>query len=94
MLECYRNHCSEVIFRCIQFLHQKDDVGAHILESYEIALVKLDDFGKIFLQSTNCDIVKMELIANYLIFEFQTNVFLEARLCQLVSLEQNKIDED
>lgn len=94
MLECYLEHRRDVIYRRTQFLLQKAEDRAHILEGYKIALNNLDDFVKIIRASQNRDEARERLMDKYPISERQANAILDLRLYQLTGLERDKIEAE
>ncbi|MBC2592953.1 DNA gyrase subunit A [Ruficoccus amylovorans] len=94
MISCYIEHRREVVYRRTQFLLQKAEDRAHILEGYKIALNNLDDFVKIIRSCSNRDEAREKLIDKYALSERQANAILDMRLYQLTGLEREKIEEE
>jgi DNA gyrase subunit A len=94
MITCYIEHRREVVYRRTQFLLQKAEDRAHILEGYKIALNNLDDFVKIIRSSSNRDEAREKLMDKYALSERQANAILDMRLYQLTGLEREKIEEE
>lgn len=94
LLECYIDHRREVTFRRIQYLLQKAEDRAHILEGYKVALDNLDDFVKVIRASQNREEARTQLMSKYPISERQANAILDLRLYQLTGLEREKIDSE
>jgi DNA gyrase subunit A len=82
------------VYRRTQFLLQKAEDRAHILEGYKIALNNLDDFVKIIRSSSNRDEAREKLMDKYALSERQANAILDMRLYQLTGLEREKIEEE
>ncbi|MDP0497290.1 MAG: DNA gyrase subunit A [Verrucomicrobiota bacterium JB024] len=94
MISCYIEHRRDVVYRRTQFLLQKAEDRAHILEGYKIALNNLDDFVKIIRSSSNRDEAREKLMDKYALSERQANAILDMRLYQLTGLEREKIEEE
>ena len=94
LIECYVDHCREVLYRRTAFRLRKAEERAHILEGYKIALDNLDDFVRIIRSSSNRDEARERLMARYPLSERQTNAILDLRLYQLTGLEREKIEAE
>jgi DNA gyrase subunit A len=94
MLELYRDHRGEVIRRRTQFLLERAEARAHILEGLRIALVNIDEIIQVIRAAESTDDARTQLQGRFSLSELQANAILAMRLQSLVGLEQLKVEQE
>jgi DNA gyrase subunit A len=94
LITAYIDHRKEVIQRRTQFLLERAEERAHILEGLRIALANIDDVIKLIKSSKTVDDARNSLVSKFSLSDVQANAILEMRLQRLTSLEQSKIEEE
>jgi DNA gyrase subunit A len=83
-----------VIRRRTQFLLERAEERAHILEGLRVALANIDEVIKLIKSSKTVDDARYSLISKFSLSDVQANAILEMRLQRLTNLEQSKIEEE
>ena len=94
LITAYIDHRKEVIQRRTQFLLERAEERAHILEGLRIALANIDEVIKLIKSSKTVDDARYSLISKFSLSDVQANAILEMRLQRLTNLEQSKIEEE
>ncbi|MFC1735156.1 DNA gyrase subunit A [Candidatus Hydrogenedentota bacterium] len=94
LLECFLNHRIVVVRRRTQFLLDKAERRAHILEGLKIALDHIDEVIATIRSSQTTAEAKTALMGKFKLSELQAEAILEMRLSRLTGLERGKIDEE
>ena len=94
LITAYIDHRKEVIRRRTQFLLERAEERAHILEGLRIALANIDEVIKLIKASKTVDDARNSLISKFSLSDVQANAILEMRLQRLTNLEQSKIEEE
>ena len=94
LITAYIDHRKEVIRRRTQFLLERAEERAHILEGLRIALANIDEVIKLIKSSKTVDDARNSLISKFSLSDVQANAILEMRLQRLTNLEQSKIEEE
>jgi DNA gyrase subunit A len=94
LIIAYIDHRKEVIQRRTQFLLDRAEERAHILEGLKIALANIDEVIKLIKASKTVDDARNSLISKFSLSDVQANAILEMRLQRLTNLEQSKIEEE
>ena len=94
LITAYIDHRKEVIQRRTQFLLDRAEERAHILEGLKIALANIDEVIKLIKASKTVEDARNSLISKFSLSDVQANAILEMRLQRLTNLEQSKIEEE
>ncbi len=94
MLVYYIEHRKVVIIRRTQYLLEKAQARAHILEGLRIALQNIDKIIKLIKSSASVEDARQGLMDKFSLSEIQANAILDMKLQRLTGLEQGKIDEE
>lgn len=94
MIAYYIGHQKDVVTRRTQFLLDKANARAHILEGYRIALDNIDAIIKLIRASETVDEARDGLMKNFDLTEIQAKAILDMRLQRLTGLERDKIEEE
>ncbi|MHC4268149.1 MAG: DNA gyrase subunit A [Planctomycetota bacterium] len=94
MINAYISHRKVVIRRRTQFLLDRAEERAHILEGLRIALEKIDEVIKLIKASKTVEDARNSLMSRFSLTDRQANAILEMRLQRLTNLEQSKIEEE
>jgi DNA gyrase subunit A len=94
LITAYIDHRKEVIRRRTQFLLDRAEERAHILEGLKIALANIDEVIKLIKASKTVDDARSSLVSKFSLSDVQANAILEMRLQRLTNLEQSKIEEE
>ncbi|MBS1258493.1 MAG: DNA gyrase subunit A [Candidatus Scalindua arabica] len=94
LITAYIDHRKEVIRRRTQFLLERAEGRAHILEGLRIALANIDEVIKLIKASKTVDDARNSLVSKFSLSDVQANAILEMRLQRLTNLEQSKIEEE
>ena len=94
LIIAYIDHRKEVIQRRTQFLLDRAEERAHILEGLKIALANIDEVIKLIKASKTVEDARNSLISKFSLSDVQANAILEMRLQRLTNLEQSKIEEE
>ena len=94
LITAYIDHRKEVIRRRTQFLLERAEERAHILEGLRIALANIDEVIKLIKSSKTVDDARNSLVSKFSLSDVQANAILEMRLQRLTNLEQSKIEEE
>ncbi len=94
MLGHYIDHQKEVVKRRTEYLLDKANARAHILEGYRIALDNIDEIIKLIRASDTTEEAKQGLIEKFSLTEIQAKAILDMRLQRLTGLERDKIEEE
>ena len=94
LITAYIDHRKEVIRRRTQFLLERAEERAHILEGLRIALANIDEVIKLIKASKTVDDARTSLVSKFSLSDVQANAILEMRLQRLTNLEQSKIEEE
>lgn len=92
LITAYIDHRKEVIQRRTQFLLDRAEERAHILEGLKIALANIDEVIKLIKASKTVEDARNSLISKFSLSDVQANAILEMRLQRLTNLEQSKIE--
>ncbi len=91
MIHHFVEHRHEVVVRRTQYLLNKAEERAHILEGLIIASDNIDEVIAIIRASSNADEAQRNLIERFKLSEIQAKAIVEMRLRQLTGLEQDKL---
>jgi DNA gyrase subunit A len=94
MLECYRDHRTDVIRRRTRYLLRKAEERLHILDGLRLAVQNIDEVIEIIKKSPNSDEAQRRLIARFALSEIQARAILSMRLSQLTGLEIEKLEAE
>lgn len=94
MMEHYRDHRIEVIRRKTQFLLDKAEARAHILEGLRIAIDNIDAIIALIRAAADTASAREQLMERFGLSERQANAILEMQLRRLTGLERDKIEEE
>jgi DNA gyrase subunit A len=94
MLLSYRDHRVEVIRRRTQYLLEKAEARAHIVEGLRIAVSNIDEVVDIIKKSKDVPSAKERLIKRFKLSELQADAILEMRLARLTGLEREKLEQE
>ncbi|MCK4668337.1 DNA gyrase subunit A [Candidatus Dependentiae bacterium] len=94
ILSEYIKHRKIVITRRTQFLLNKAEARAHILEGLKIALDNIDRIIKLIRGAKDKHEAKAGLITNFKLSELQATAILDMRLHRLTGLERKEIDDE
>lgn len=94
LITAYIDHRKEVTRRRTQFLLERAEERAHILEGLRVALANIDEVIKLIKSSKTVDDARYSLISKFSLSDVQANAILEMRLQRLTNLEQSKIEEE
>jgi len=94
LITAYIDHRKEVIQRRTQFLLDRAEERAHILEGLRIALANIDEVIKLIKSSKTVEDARNSLVSKFSLSDVQANAILEMRLQRLTNLEQSKIEEE
>ena len=94
LVTAYIDHRKEVIQRRTQFLLDRAEERAHILEGLKIALANIDEVIKLIKASKTVEDARNSLVSKFSLSDVQANAILEMRLQRLTNLEQSKIEEE
>ncbi len=91
LIHYFVEHRHEVVTRRTQYLLNKAEERAHILEGLIIASDNIDEVIKLIRASANADEARAKLINAFELSEIQAKAIVEMRLRQLTGLEQDKL---
>ncbi len=94
MLELYIEHRHEVIQRRSQFLLEKAEARAHILEGLLIAQDNIDEVVRIIRASATQEEAKVSLMSSFALSDLQAQAILEMRLGRLTALDRNTLRQE
>jgi DNA gyrase subunit A len=94
MMEHYRDHRIEVIRRKTQFLLDKAEARAHILEGLRIAIDNIDAIIALIRAAQDTASAKEQLMERFGLSDRQAAAILEMQLRRLTGLERDKIEEE
>jgi DNA gyrase subunit A len=94
MIHHFISHRKVVVRRRTQFLLDKAEKRAHILEGLIVALDNIDEVIKIIRKSKSLNEARESLMAKFLITQEQTKAILEMRLQKLTGLERQSIKDE
>jgi DNA gyrase subunit A len=94
MIHHFISHRKEVVRRRTQFLLDKAEKRAHILEGLIVALDNIDEVIRIIRKSKSLNEARESLMAKFLITPEQTKAILEMRLQKLTGLERQNIKDE
>jgi DNA gyrase subunit A len=94
MIAEFVKHRIEVIRRRTQFLLDKAERRAHILEGLLIALDQIDEVIKTIRSSPDIPVARERLMEHFGLSQLQADAILEMRLSRLTALERDKIEEE
>ena len=94
LITAYIDHRKVVIKRRTQFLLDRAEERAHILEGLRIALENIDEVIKLIKASKTVEDARNSLMSRFSLTDRQANAILEMRLQRLTNLEQSKIEEE
>jgi DNA gyrase subunit A len=94
ILQHFINHRQVVIIRRSQYLLDKAEHRAHILEGLKIALDNIDAIIETIKKSRNPETAKTNLMKGFKLSEIQAQAILDMRLQRLTGLERKKIEEE
>jgi len=91
MIHYFVEHRHEVVTRRTQYLLNKAEERAHILEGLIIASDNIDEVIALIRASENAEEARSKLIERFSLSEIQARAIVEMRLRQLTGLEQDKL---
>lgn len=94
MLSHYIDHRFEVIRRRTQFLLNKAEARAHILEGLLKALDHIDEVIEIIRSSPDVPEAKQKLMERFALSEVQAHHILEMRLRRLTGLQRKELEDE
>ncbi|WP_028375789.1 DNA gyrase subunit A [Leeuwenhoekiella sp. MAR_2009_132] len=94
MIHHFVEHRHEVVVRRTQFLLNKAEERAHILEGLIIASDNIDEVIAIIRASSNAEEARTKLMERFELSEIQARAIVEMRLRQLTGLEQDKLRDE
>lgn len=94
MMEFYRDHRIEVIRRKTQFLLDKAEARAHILEGLRIAIDNIDAIIELIKKAPDTKTAAQQLMESFGLSERQATAILDMQLRRLTGLERDKIEEE
>lgn len=94
ILEAYVKHQNEVIVRRTQYLLNKANERAHLLQGLVIALANIDEVISIIRTSKDTPEARARLMESFLLSEKQANAILDMKLARLNALEVEKIRDE
>lgn len=94
LLQHYIDHRVEVIRRRTQFLLEKAEAEAHILEGLVIAVANIDEVIEIIKKSSTTAEAEATLMKRFSLASVQAQAILRMQLQRLVGLERDKLMTD
>ncbi|MFW6161908.1 MAG: DNA gyrase subunit A [Planctomycetota bacterium] len=94
MLACFIAHRVEVIRRRTQFLLDRAQARAHIIEGLRVALAHIDEIIELIKQADDVEAAHRQLTRRYELTDRQATAILEMRLQRLTGLERHKLEEE
>ena len=94
ILQEYIEHRKKVIYRRTEFLLNKAQERAHILEGLQKALNHIDEIIKLIKSSSSREDAFQNLQKKFSFSEIQANAILDMKLANLARLEKEKIDNE
>ena len=94
MLECFVHHRIEVIRRRTQFLLDRAQARAHIIEGLRTALAHIDEIIELIKKAPDVQTAHAQLIERFDLSDRQATAILEMRLQRLTGLERHKLEEE
>ena len=94
ILQEYIEHRKKVIYRRTEFLLNKAQERAHILEGLQKALNHIDEIIKLIKSSSSREDAFQNLQKKFGFSEIQANAILDMKLANLARLEKEKIDNE
>lgn len=94
MLLVFLNHRREVVRRRSQFLLDKAQKRAHIVEGLLKALDVIDQIIRLIRASSDANVARQGLIREFDFSEMQAQAILDMRLQRLTGLEREKLEEE
>jgi DNA gyrase subunit A len=94
MMEHYRDHRIIVVRRKTQFLLEKAEARAHILEGLRIAIDNIDAIIATIRAAADTASARDQLMQKFGLSERQASAILEMQLRRLTGLERDKIEEE
>ncbi len=94
MIHYYVDHRVDVIRRRTQYLLDKAEDRAHVLEGLRIALINIDEVIKIVRSSEQASEAKNRLMEQFSLSDRQAGAILAMRLQSLVGLERIKVEQE
>jgi len=91
MIHHFVEHRHEVVVRRTQYLLNKAEERAHILQGLIIASDNIDEVIALIKASANADEAREKLMKTFDLTEVQAKAIVEMRLRQLTGLEQDKL---
>ena len=94
LIQCFIRHRQEVIRRRTQYLLNKAERRAHILEGLMIAIRNIEDVVDIIRNSEDSNQAKDMLAEKYNLTPLQTDSIMQMRLSALTGLEHGKLQSE
>ena len=94
MLECFIGHRVDVIRRRTQFLLERAQARAHIIEGLRTALAHIDEIIELIKQAPDVETAHAQLVERFELSDRQATAILEMRLQRLTGLERHKLEEE
>jgi len=94
ILECFVQHRIEVIRRRTQFLLDRAQARAHIIEGLRIALAHIDEIIELIKKAPDVETAHSQLVGRFALSDRQATAILEMRLQRLTGLERHKLEEE
>jgi DNA gyrase subunit A len=94
MMACFIDHRVQVIRRRTQFLLDRAQERAHIIEGLRIALAHIDEIIALIKKAPDVQAAHDQLRERYDLSERQANAILDMRLQRLTGLERHKLEEE
>ena len=94
MLDCYIAHQEDVVRRRTQYVLNKAEERAHILQGLLIALDHIDEVIRIIRGSANVADAKNQLMERFGLSDAQAQAIVDMRLRALTGLEREKLENE
>ncbi|MBM4034722.1 MAG: DNA gyrase subunit A [Planctomycetes bacterium] len=94
LLECFVQHRIEVIRRRTQFLLDRAQARAHIIEGLRIALAHIDEVIELIKKAKDVPTAHRGLVERFGLSDRQAAAILDMRLQRLTGLERHKLEEE
>ncbi|MBM4040670.1 MAG: DNA gyrase subunit A [Planctomycetes bacterium] len=94
LLECFIAHRIEVTRRRTQFLLDRAQARAHIIEGLRIALAHIDEIIELIKKAPDVETAHRQLVQRFDLSDRQAQAILDMRLQRLTGLERHKLEEE
>ena len=94
MMACFIGHRVEVIRRRTQFLLDKAQARAHIIEGLRVALAHIDEIIELVKAAPDTETAHAQLVERFGLSERQATAILQMQIQRLTGLERHKLEEE